>query len=61
MLLGELRNCSQFVVDPASMQTNQGVTAEVVHKREDLIPGEFGTAVQEFFEWNTFPLLHDGQ
>ncbi|MDH4303193.1 MAG: hypothetical protein OEV53_03925 [Nitrospira sp.] len=43
------------------MQTNQGVTAEVVHKREDLIPGEFGTAVQEFFEWNTFPLLHDGQ
>lgn len=58
---GELRDRSQFVVKATSLQANQRVTAEVIYEREHLIPGEFGTAQQEFFKQNTLPLLTDCQ
>jgi hypothetical protein len=59
--LGESRKRSQFVVKAASLQTNQRLTAEVIHEREHLIPGELGTAYKEFFKQNALPLLNDCQ
>jgi hypothetical protein len=43
------------------MQSNQRMPAQVIHKREDLIPGELWTAGQELFKWNTLPFLHDDE
>jgi hypothetical protein len=31
------------------VQTNQRMTAKIIHERKDLIPGELWTADQKFF------------
>lgn len=61
VLLGELRERSQFVLEATSLQTNQCLTIELIHEREHLIPGELGKAEQEFFKQNALPLLNDCQ
>jgi hypothetical protein len=61
VLLGELRECAQFVFKATPLQANQGLTAKLVHEQEHLIPGELGQACREFFERDTLSFLNECQ